>query len=312
MTETSRAILERFLVRKTKKQKQAFRDFLCPELEKLGYSVQVEGGGWPRTNNIVVGNPDAAKIVYTAHYDTCAVLPFPNFITPKNLFIYIVYQILLCAVVFAAAFGLTFLTALVFKNVFLAQITWMVLLVGLCALMIVGPANKNTYNDNTSGTVALVELAAALPESVRANAAFVFFDLEEAGLIGSSFFAQKHKNVRNSTPLINLDCVSDGSNLLLVHSKKMLKDEPLCDKIKESFGETDEYNLLYSKSSNTIYPSDQAMFKKTLAVASLNKSRIFGYYMDKIHTPKDTVFCERNIEYIVGSLKRLTELVSAF
>jgi hypothetical protein len=39
--------------------------------------------------NIVIGNPDTAKVLYTAHYDTCARLPFPNFITPKNIFIYL-------------------------------------------------------------------------------------------------------------------------------------------------------------------------------------------------------------------------------
>ncbi len=33
-------------------------------------------------NNIIIGNIEKAKIFCTAHYDTQAVLPFPNLIVP--------------------------------------------------------------------------------------------------------------------------------------------------------------------------------------------------------------------------------------
>ena len=54
----------------------------------------------------------------------------------------------------------------------------------------------------------------------RANTAFVFFDLEEAGMIGSSRFAKVHKKVMKQKLLVNFDCVSDGDHFLIVHSKK--------------------------------------------------------------------------------------------
>ncbi|MBR4870404.1 MAG: hypothetical protein IKU12_06460, partial [Oscillospiraceae bacterium] len=83
MTDVSRKIFEAYHVRKSKKQKAAFREYLCGELEKAGYAPKVEKKG--SFCNVVVGDPQTAKLLYTAHYDTCAVLPFPNFITPRNM-----------------------------------------------------------------------------------------------------------------------------------------------------------------------------------------------------------------------------------
>ena len=103
MTDVSRKIFEAYQVRKSKKQKADFRDYLCGELEKAGYSPKVEKKG--SSHNVVVGAPERAKLLYTAHYDTCAVLPFPNFITPRNMVFYLLYQLLICLPVFALAFG---------------------------------------------------------------------------------------------------------------------------------------------------------------------------------------------------------------
>ena len=81
MTETTNIILREYQVRKNKKQKTAFIGFVEDFCNRIGYSCAVEKSIMNR--NIVIGSPDSAKIVVTAHYDTCAVLPFPNFITPK-------------------------------------------------------------------------------------------------------------------------------------------------------------------------------------------------------------------------------------
>ena len=78
MTELSREILRDRQVRKTKAQKQRFIDLLQRRLPGL----KVEEGGWPHCRNLVLGDPDSADVLFTAHYDTCARLPFPNFVTP--------------------------------------------------------------------------------------------------------------------------------------------------------------------------------------------------------------------------------------
>ena len=60
---------------------------------------------------------------------------------------------------------------------------------------------------------------------------------------------------------------------------------------------------IITSSKTTFYPSDQMNFKTTIAVAAFNKNKFLGYYVDKIHTNKDTVFDENNINFIVDGLK---------
>ena len=83
MTQTIKTLLEKHQIRKNKKQKSAFIDYVSSEAEKKGYQVKVEKGAFG-SRNIVIGNPKNAKAVYTAHYDTCAVMPFPNLITLRD------------------------------------------------------------------------------------------------------------------------------------------------------------------------------------------------------------------------------------
>ena len=115
MSPISRRVLTDFQVRKSRSQKEAFRAWLCKELEAAGYTPHVENGF--AAKNVVAGGPETAKVLFSAHYDTCAVLPFPNFITPRNLFFYLCYQLMLVvplflvvavAVVVAAAAVLSF------------------------------------------------------------------------------------------------------------------------------------------------------------------------------------------------------------
>ncbi len=50
---------------------------------------------------------DKADIIYTAHYDTCAMLPFPNMIIPNSFIGFILSQ-------FFVAFALFFTTSLLY------------------------------------------------------------------------------------------------------------------------------------------------------------------------------------------------------
>ena len=95
MRDISWEILEKYQVRKTRKQKTEFINFIKERIPEARVEEVI------RSRNIVVGDVEKAKVVLGAHYDTCARLPFPNFLTPKNLFFYLLYSILLCAGMFA-------------------------------------------------------------------------------------------------------------------------------------------------------------------------------------------------------------------
>lgn len=48
------------------------------------------------------------------------------------------------------------------------------------------------------------------------KAAFVLFDHEEIGMVGSYSFAKKHKEILKDKLIVNLDCVSDGDHILVM------------------------------------------------------------------------------------------------
>lgn len=59
------------------------------------------------------------------------------------------------------------------------------------------------------------------------------------------------------------------------------------------------------RASTTMYPSDQMGFPCAVAIAALKRSPLFGLYLDRIHTPRDTVFDESNIAFVRDGIKRL-------
>ena len=77
-----------FPVRKSGKQKQAFRAAVKEYLEGAGYSVSFEKGSC-RSQNVIAGDPENAKYLVTAHYDTCARMLIPNLITPCNFWVFL-------------------------------------------------------------------------------------------------------------------------------------------------------------------------------------------------------------------------------
>lgn len=312
MTETTKEIFEKYQIRKTKKQKTAFIEYVKQIAENNGYEVNVEKGLFG-AKNIVIGDPDNAKVLYTAHYDTCARLPFPNFITPKNFFVYLLYQLLIVLLFFIVAFLIGFLSALtvyslpISESVADAIISFLptVAYFAFLYLLLAGPANKHTANDNTSGVTTVLDIMSELPQDQREKVAFVLFDLEETGLFGSSSFASKHKSVMKNTLVLNFDCVSDGDTILFALKRTTRK---YADLLEEVFVSNSDVTVDVAKSA--FYPSDNASFKGGIGVAALKKSKFFKtLYMDRIHTNKDVIYREENIRFLTdGAIKLARKL----
>lgn len=303
MTELSKDILEHFQIRKTKAQKTAFIE----RMQQAYPELKVEAGGFGRPRNLVIGDVETAKVVFTAHYDTCARLPFPNFITPLNIPLYLLYNLLITLPVVALMF-LVLHFGVVWSGQFLVGYLAMWLpFAAFIWIMIGGPANPHTVNDNTSGVLTLCEILDSMTPEERQHAAFVFFDLEEAGLFGSSQFAQVHKKEMKEKLLVNFDCVSDGDHMLVILSKKArLRWE---NAIREAFGPVPGKEVRIERASRAIYPSDQSQFPCGVGVAALNRKKGIGLYMDKIHTKHDIALDERNILYLRDAARRLTALL---
>ena len=317
MLQTPMDVLSQFPVRKSRKQKQDFRDAVCAWAAHLGYPVSVEKGSFG-SHNVVMGDPERAKYLVTAHYDTCAWMPVPNYLTPCSLPGFAGYQFLLtiliafCAILLSLAEGaiLAGIAALLGSSMGDAWTLFVGLvapsLIGLNAvllvlLMLIGPANPSNANDNTSGVVTLLESMKSMPEKQRDKVCFVLFDLEEAGLIGSSSYRKLHRKASDSQLVLNLDCVGDGDTLMMFPTKQLKQNRKKLTSLYRACGYFGKKSLTVHEKGFGIYPSDQMVFPWGVGICALQKGK-HGLYVGRIHTPKDTVMDHTNINILRAAL----------
>lgn len=308
MIQKAMDVLEFHEVRKTKKQKTEFLLAAMSYAQSQRYSARIEKASLG-ARNLVIGDDDRAQILLTAHYDTPACMFLPNFITPKCLPIYILYQLLLVAI----PVGLGILTG-IFVNALtdlpaLSKILGYLVGVGLYLLLILGPANRHNANDNTSGVVTVLETMASMPENLRHKVAFVLFDLEEAGMIGSSAYRKAHKATSRQL-VINLDCVGEGDEIFFIPNKAVKADEGLMAKLSHFADTWGSKTLSLHQKGLFFYPSDQMMFPKALAVAAFKRHKLFGPYLGKIHTGRDRNLDVTNVNILRAALISLISQIN--
>ena len=305
MTPLCAQIVREHMVRRGRARKAAFRALVRERMREQGVFLREERArGLFENVNLVGGNVERADVVIGAHYDTCAEMPFPNLVAPLNWPVTLLYQLglvacmALCALLPALAARALGAAPWVYWPVFGAG------MLAMSALMVFGPANPRTMNDNTSGVVAALTLLSRMTRAQRSRVAVVLFDNEEMGLVGSTLFRRRHARAMEGTPLINLDCVGEGRTALFAAGAAYRADEDLWARTRSAFP-SGEYEALHLPAWRAFYPSDQFGFKKSLAVATLRRARGVGPMLGRIHTRRDTVLDEANIDYIVEGLLRL-------
>ncbi len=297
-------VLNHFPVRKSKKQKEAFRADVQAYVQSLGYSCTVEKGNFV-ANNIVIGDPETAKYLVTAHYDTPAGMPLPNLITPCNPVTFILWQLLIVGlfIVVSIAVGVGF--GVLVRDPEIGSAVAMVIYWVMLFAMMFGPANRNNANDNTSGVVTVLEIARTMPQLYRDKVCFVLFDLEEAGLIGSASFQKAHKKTTANQVVLNLDCVGDGDHILLFPTKKAKKNAELVKRAKFVGGWFGNKEIQVKDKGFCTYPSDQKNFPVAFGIAAFHKAKYVGFYLDKIHTKKDICLDQTNVNLLRAAITTL-------
>ena len=309
-------ILEQYEIRKSNPEKTRFIEYIKTRLSQAGYdpdkdiTIEEKGKGLFLSRNIVVGNPKTAKVVFGAHYDTCAMLPFPNFMAPTNPVLFIASQIILLILIFAISLLFALIAMFITQDGEVAYIVSLVSLYGLLFHMLFGFRNSHTANDNTSGTIAITRILETLPEEVRNKVCVVYFDNEEKGLLGSDFFHKTHKEEMKDKLLINFDCVGDGREIVFLAKKSARKDPDysrMLEVLKECVTGHD-VEFLDRNMKPMMFGSDQMHFAKGVGVCAVRKSPI-GRYVARIHTPFDTKCREENIAYLVYAMKKYIESI---
>ncbi len=297
-------VLEQFPIRKSKKQKQAFRDAVQAYGTRLGYPVTFEKGSMG-AQNVIFGDPEGASYVVTAHYDTPACMIVPNFLTPTNPFTFILYQLIVVFLLLGVSLGVAYGVFMLTDLFLVAYYTWFVVYFGVLVLMMAGPANRHNANDNTSGVVTVLETMVSLPEDQRSKVCFVLFDLEEAGLVGSAAYRKAHKKATDHQIIVNLDCVGDGSELLMFPTKKLKKDTEKLRPLANICGYWGEKSLLLKRKGFYVYPSDQKNFPYAVGVAAFHRHKAIGLYCDRIHTSRDTILETTNVNILRAAIVSL-------
>lgn len=295
MNELSEYILSSFQRRKSYDEKSRFIGLIRERYPEIRIEEK------RKTRNIVFGDPETAEYVFTGHYDTCAVLLFPNLVFANNILITVLAAFAVCLPMFIAEAVINILLAYLGAGLPLIMFSIYAIMIVFIWWVYAGPASSHTANDNTSGTLAVLELYDRMPSEMKSRCAFVLFDNEEKGLIGSRNFLSQHKDASKRFTLINFDCVSDGDDIMFVFPKTLRQEK---QRFEESYGMPGKRAVLRS-ASNTMYPSDQKGFPKGIAVAAMHHC-VFGYYVPRIHTRRDVIFDRKNIDFICdGTIKLL-------
>ncbi len=300
MLATPMDVLREFPVRKTRQQKQVFRDAVLSYGESLGYGTRVEKGSFGACN-LILGDPEKADFLITAHYDTCAALPVPNLLTPCSLLPFLGYQTFLTILLLLPMILILMLGGLLFPESALVRILAYISLWAMILLMLAGPANKSNANDNTSGVITLLEIAKTMPANQRHKVCFVLFDLEEAGLFGSASYRKAHQKEIKHQIVLNLDCVGDGDHIRLFPTKKMKKDRKKLTGLYAACGYFGKKEILVQEKGFAVYPSDQNNFPYGVGICALRPSK-WGLYLGRIHTKKDTVLEVTNVNLLRAAL----------
>ena len=286
-------IMKSYQMRRTKKQKTAFIEMIQSRYSGL----KVEKGGLIGGRNLVMGDPETAEIVYTAHYDTVNTSIIPNIITPDKPVIRYLNTLLIIAPMVAVTLLASHAAEALgasedMRRTVALAVYWLM----FALIFLIGKPSAHTANDNTSGVLALCRMIDEMPEEKRSRAAFVFFDNEEYGCLGSGGFYRQHKAAMKDRLIVNLDCIGDGDNILLVLSKKHAA--ALDERVRGAFAETERFRVRITDSKKVNYTSDQKHFPVSVAVAAMNSHKRLGLYLNRIHTKRDTVCAPENIEYV--------------
>jgi len=306
MRRSVEELLAHFQVRNKKSQKADFVNWLESRFEEENY-VFTKNAYSKSGTNFIVGDVEKADIILTAHYDTPPHMIWPIVISGMGIISYTVSQFIIIAPMLIFYWAILFINSRIPSATSTELAVFMVVLVAIMSVLVLYTVqllcsiipNKRNANDNTSGIAVLISLMEDLPLELREKVCFVFFDEEEKGLVGAFAFKKKYKKIMKNKALINFDCVANGEHFLLV-GKKAFRESPYQELLKQSVKEATliHKKIHFKKASTTIYPSDQLVFKNSLGVVAVKKAPVFGYYLSDIHTGRDKVFQNENIEQL--------------
>ncbi len=210
---------------------------------------------------LVAGNPERAHVLFCAHYDTAIGSRFPMKFSISKK-----------------------LSAIVKTGFYLFRY----------ALFRKG-SNPTNHNDNSSGVFCVMELAKRLAGK---EVAFVLFDDEEKDSLGAKQFFEQFDV---SCPVINLDCVGDGTTFFVVFDTKEK------EKIAKEVAACLPTPAFAYRCGKILYPSDHLESKTGVCISSFWNEGSFAPFLDKLHSKEDSFADLKKMHALCDALEGFTK-----
>ena len=199
------------------------------------------------------------------------VLSHPKPVLVTMLTLHILMPLLALAVSFLISFGVTF--ALNMPNMTLPL--FLLLLVVTLFYPKYGKSETNNKNANTSGVIALLEVAKALTPRYRGEVCFLFLDGGTQGSKGAKRLIHAHPELKKKSVVV-LDCVGEGDELLILPGKASRWNDKLLDTILEQFSNSERKTCFLKTDGLVHYPSDNRAFMGGTVICACKKVKGFG------------------------------------
>ena len=221
---------------------------------------------------------------------------------PKNSFVFYLYQFVPVIFLLVVSITLSYLLGIViFNDEKVYIVSFLVFYYGIFFLMMRGFKNPVNYNDNTSGVATVLSIVDRLSSEELKEVAFILFDNEEKGKKGSAAYVKDHKESMNEKFMINFDCVANGDNIVFIAQKGAVESKEY-KLLEKSFSKDEKYSLDFTTYKKAQSNSDHKNFNCGVACVACKKAKNGLLYTPYIHTPKDVVADNGNIDYLAKNI----------
>ena len=300
---------EKFPIRRTDEEKQAFRAFLTEYAGRKGVAVKTEQTSDGKNQNVVIGNADTAQVFLSAHYDTPARALFPNLMIPRNKPLFFLFQFLPVILMLAIALPIAYLVGVEWLNdTRIYFLTFLVLYYVLFFLFFRGGKNPHNYNDNTSGVATLLAVLDRLSEEEKQRTCLLFFDNEEKGKKGSKAYCADHPQMQDKL-LVNFDCVANGEHIVFI-AKEQAEQKPEYTLLKQAFKNVEPYTVAFYPMRGSESNSDYKNFSCGVGCMVCRKTKNGVLYTPYIHTVKDVVANADTVDLLADKTTKFIKALS--
>lgn len=296
-------------VRFTRAQKKKSIQALQEDFKELGYECSLIRGKKliSRADNYLFGNMKQMKNVIVVPYDTperkfwhkVIYFPFDGTKTAnKTMAATYVPILMLFVVVFGGLYGVQPLLDSVVATTAISLVLFALTIV-LIYWMLHGIHNRKNYNRNSASIAVALELASKLDKNERRKTGFLFTDKNKMRFLGAESSANDFTNNGKSANFICLDCVTNGSNLMIGYNPQNRK---AAQEIAKSYPQKKMTIETVKLSEDMRLQSAMSYFKRGVIIARGEVDKDGSLFVMGTGTGKDTSVDEKSADAVVEML----------